>query len=84
MKVTGAGPFVDVSHMTFYKADLLIFVSHASFFFFKVFFLGCGLLKVFTNVLQYGFCSMFRFWPQGMWDLSSLTRDPTHIPYIGR
>ena len=38
MKVTGAGPFVDVSHMTFYKADLLIFVSHASFFFFKVFF----------------------------------------------
>ena len=84
MKVTGAGPFVDVSHMTFYKADLLIFVSHASFFFFKVFFFGCGLLKVFTNVLQYGFCSMFRFWPQGMWDLSSLTRDPTHIPYIGR
>ena len=23
-------------------------------------------------------------WPQGMWDLSSLTRDPTCIPYPGR
>lgn len=34
MKVAGAGPFVDVSHMTLYKADLLIFVSHAAFFFF--------------------------------------------------
>ena len=44
MKVTGAGPLADVSHMTFYKADLLIFVSHASFFFFLRFFFGCGLL----------------------------------------
>ena len=24
------------------------------------------------------------FWPQGMWDLSSLTRDQTLISYIGR
>ena len=24
------------------------------------------------------------FWPQGMWDLSSLTRDRTHTPCIGR
>ena len=24
------------------------------------------------------------FWPQGMWDLSSLTRDGTCIPCIGR
>ena len=24
------------------------------------------------------------FWPQGMWDLSSPTRDGTHTPYIGR
>ena len=24
------------------------------------------------------------FWPQGMWDLSSLTRDQTHTPCIGR
>ena len=34
MKVTGVGPFVDVSHMILYKADLLIFVSHAAAFFF--------------------------------------------------
>ena len=28
---------------------------------------------------------MFRFfWLQGMWDLSSLTRDHTHTPCIGR
>ena len=39
MKVAGAGPFVDVSHMTLYKADLLIFVSHPDFFFFRFFFL---------------------------------------------
>ena len=47
MKVTGVGPFVDVSHMILYKADLLIFVSHAAaFFFFNFFFFGCGpLLK---------------------------------------
>ena len=24
------------------------------------------------------------FWLQGMWDLSSLTRDQTHTPCIGR
>ena len=24
------------------------------------------------------------FWPRGMWDLSSLTRNWTRIPYIGR
>ena len=39
MKVTGAGPLVDVGHMTMYKADLLIFVSHAAaFFLFRFFF----------------------------------------------
>ena len=84
MKVAGAGPFVDVSHMTLYKADLLIFVSHAAFFFFRFFFWMWSTFQVFTDVLQYGFCSMFSFWPQGKWDLSSLTRDPTHTPYIRR
>ena len=24
------------------------------------------------------------FWPGGMWDLNSLTRNGTHIPYTGR
>ena len=85
MKVTGTGPFVDVSHMILYKADLLIFVSHAAAFFFLIFFFWMWTtFKVFTDVLQYGFCCMFSFWPQGKWDLSSLTRDPTHTPYIRR
>ena len=26
--------------------------------------------------------SVLVFWPRGMWDLSSLTRDRTHSPYI--
>ena len=26
----------------------------------------------------------FGFWPRGMWDLSSLTRDGTHTPCLGR
>ena len=26
----------------------------------------------------------FVFWPQGMWDLRSLTRQQTHIPWVGR
>lgn len=51
MKVAGAGPFVDVSHMTLYKADLLIFVSHAAFFFFRFFFFGCG--PLFKSLLMF-------------------------------
>ena len=37
------------------------------------------------NLLQYCFCFMFCFfWSQGLWDLSSLTRDPICTPCIGR
>ena len=37
------------------------------------------------NSSQYCFCLMFRFfWPWGMWDLSSSTRDWTHISRFGR
>ena len=43
------------------------------------------LFKSLLNLLQYCFCFMFLFlWPRGMWDLSSLTRDRTHSPLIGR
>ena len=56
---------------------------------FKIFF-GCGpFLKSLLEkkkkslywMLQY--CFYFKsFWPQGMWDLSSLTRDWTHTPSV--
>ena len=45
----------------------------------------CGqFLKSLLKLLQYCFCFMIFFWPQGMWDLSSPTRDRTHNPCIGR
>ena len=41
--------------------------------------------KSLLNLLPYCFCFMFLvFWPRGMWDLSSLTRDQTRTPCIGR
>ena len=57
-----------------------------AFFFF--FFFWCGPLfffKSLLNLLQNCFCFMFQsFWPLGMWDLSSLTRDRNCTPCIGR
>ena len=49
-------------------------------------FLWCGpFLKSLLNLLQYCFCFMlWCFWSQGMWDLSSPTRDRTHHPCTGR
>ena len=53
-------------------------------FFFKIFWCG-PFLKSLLNLLQYCFCFMFWcFWPWGMWDLSSPTRDRTRAPCIGR
>ena len=45
----------------------------------KVFFLMWTIL---LNLLQYCFC--FGFWLQGMWNLSSSTRDQTYTTCIGR
>ena len=40
-------------------------------------------MKSLLNLLRYGFCFMlWFFWPQGMWDLNSLTRDQTHTPAL--
>ena len=57
------------------------------FFFFKLFFffLMWTIFKVFIEfvtilLLFY----VLVFWPRGMWDLSSPTRDRTHTPCIGR
>lgn len=41
--------------------------------------------KSLLNLLPYCFCLMFFiFWPQGMWDVSSLTRDRTYTPSFRR
>ena len=42
------------------------------------------LFKTLLNLLQYCLFYVLFFWPQGMWDLSSLTRDWICIPCIGR
>ena len=43
------------------------------------------ILKVFIEFVTILFLFSFLvFWPQGMWDLSSLTRDRTHILCIAR
>ena len=57
----------------------------STLYFFKKDF-WCGpLLRSFLNLLQYCFCFMFLIsWPQGIWDLSSLTWDQTHTLCIGR
>ena len=36
-----------------------------------------------TLLLSYVLDFLF-FWPQGMWDLRSLTRDRTRVPCIGK
>ena len=56
---------------------LLMNASLFFFFFFRSFWCG-PCLKSSLNLLQYCFCFMFWFfWPLGMWDLSSPTRDQT-------
>ena len=58
-----------------------------SFFFFLRFF-WCGLFSFFSfNLICYNIASIFlnvSFWPWGMWDLTSATRDQTCTPCIGR
>ena len=39
---------------------------------------------IFAEAHELSSCRMRAQLPRGMWDLSSLTRDRTHIPYIGR
>ena len=60
-------------------------LHHRGNYFFLIFF-WCGpFIKFLLYLLQYCFCILcFVFWPRGVWDLSSLTRDWTHIPCIRR
>ena len=57
-------------------------------FFFKIYmYFLCGpFLKSLLNLLLYCFCCYYilDFWPQGMWDPSSPTRDRICTPCIGR
>ena len=54
-------------------------------FFFKIFFLMWIIFKVFIEFVTMLFqFYVLLFWRQGMWDLSSPTRDQTHILCIGR
>ena len=53
------------------------------------FFFWCGPFSLFLSLywIYYNIASVFYvlfFWPWGMWDLSSPTRDRTHTPCIGR
>ena len=51
-------------------------------FFFKMWTI---FFKSLLNLLQYCFCFyVLVFWPQGMWDFSSPTRDRTCTPRVGR
>ena len=52
-------------------------------FFLRFFFL-CGPFLKSLHLLQYCSCFMFLFWPRGMWDFGSLTRDQIHTPCLGR
>ena len=55
------------------------------FSFYKDFFWMWTIFKVFIEFVTILFLFyVFVFWPQGMWDLSSLTRDRTCTPGIGR
>ena len=61
-------------------------VSCSSFFFLRFF--CCGLFSFFScYLICYNIASIFlnvSFWPWGMWDLTSTTRDQTCTPCIGR
>ena len=48
------------------------------------FFLCGPFLQSLLNLLQYCLFYVLAFWPQGIWDLSSLTRDWTCTPCTGR
>ena len=54
------------------------------FHFLKIF-LKWAIFKVFTEfITKLLLFSVLVFWPQGMWDLSSLTKDGAHTPCIRR
>ena len=61
---------------------IFIFIFLIFNFNFFSFFLMWTTFKVFIEFVTILLLFWF-FWPRGMWDLSSLTRDQTHTPCIG-
>ena len=83
--VTGREPVAQVFSLIS-PSFLEVWVSFSFFLKIFFFFFWCGpFLKSLLNLLQYCFCFMFLFFsPQCIWGLSSLTRDQTLSPCIGR
>ena len=54
------------------------------FFFFSFCCVGSLLWRMGTRVHRPCSCGMWAYLPHGMWDVSFLTRDQTHVPCIGR
>ena len=50
----------------------------------RVFFFDVTILEVFIELVTILLVSRFGFWPRGMWDLCSPTRDQTQTPCLGR
>ena len=80
--ITKRCPIVISQHITFFSFSHLLFSFQILQRHFNYFLLL--LFKPLLNLLQYCLFYVLVLWPQGMWDLSSLTRDWTHIPCIGR
>ena len=69
-----------LSHQSLARFWEAIHFKQYFFFLIVFFFLYGSFLKSLLNLSQYCFCIMFCFfWPQGMWDLNSLTRNGTCI-----
>ena len=88
-------PIIDgTSHDSFKRSDgIYIYTCYLNIqiqfcipnvLFLKVFFFWCGDLEsLFEFVIILFLFNILVFWPGGMWDLSSLTRDRTCNPCIG-
>ena len=68
----------------FSLSRLLQMVNISSFFFFSFCCVGSLLWRMGTRVHRPCSCGMWAYLPHGMWDVSFLTRDQTHVPCIGR
>ena len=91
-QIAGRWNHLMVPSLTYVKPRLFGTVSWGAtqsllmclFFFFKIFWMGT-IFKVFIEfVTVLLLFYVLVFWPRGMWDLSSLIRDRTHTPCIGR
>ena len=86
IKILNNSPLLDiVFSFPIYHTQLFWIFKFCSHFF-KIFFLMWTIFKVFIEFITILllFFYVLVFWTRGMWDLSSLTRDQTRTPSIGR